>query len=99
MFNLKPEQQAIFDRVVGIVMKNDALRKRFKSANEELDKNPNASELEYINDSDEQDAVNFRAAVDAVDCEIEKVDPSLKENDSWLFSKISIAVCQNFLGD
>ncbi len=97
MLNLTPEQQAIFDRVVGLVTKNENLRSEFKSANEALDKNINGSELEYISDSDEQDAVNFRSAIDKIDSAINKADPILKNNDPWLFSKISIAVCQNLL--
>jgi hypothetical protein len=97
MLNLTPDQQAIFDRVVGIVTQNDELRRQFKAANEALDKNPNGNELEYINDSDEPDAVNFRAASDAIRAEVRRVSPSLKKDDSWLFSKISTAICHAFL--
>lgn len=96
MLNITPEQQAIFDRVVGIVTQNDELRRQFKAANDALDKNPNGNELDYINDSDESDAVDFRAANVAVGNEVSRVDPTLKATDSWLFHKICIAICHDF---
>lgn len=98
MLNLTPEQQAIFDRVVGIVTKNDELRRRYKLAYDDLNKNPNGRELDYINDSDEPDAVNFRDASDAVRIEVNNVAPSLKNDDFWLFCRISSAICHNYIG-
>jgi hypothetical protein len=97
MLNLTPEQQAIFDRVIGIVTKNDELRRQYKIAHGNMDTNPNSKDLDYINDSDEPDAVNFRAASDAVSAEVNKVSPRLKIDDIWLFHKVSIAVCHHFI--
>ena len=94
--SLTPEQQAIFDRVVGIVTQNDELRRRFKAANDELDKHPEGNELEYINDSDDPAAVEFRAACSAVDAAILNLEANLKANDFWLFDDISIEICKNF---
>ena len=99
MLNLTPEQQAVFDRVVGIVTKNDELRRQYKIAHGNMDKNPNSKDLDYINDSDEPDAVNFRAASNAVREEVKKISPGLKSDDSWLFSKISMAACRVFIDD
>jgi hypothetical protein len=94
--SLTPEQQAIFDRVVGIVTQNDELRRRFKAANDELDKHPEGNELEYINDSDDPAAVEFRSAGDAVRAEIKNTASILKTDDSFLLSRILRAVCKNF---
>ena len=96
--DLTPEQQEIFDRVVGIVTQNDELRQRFKNAVDELNKHPLADDITYINDSGDIAAVNYREAGDAVHTEVAKSAPSLKANDSWLFSKICIAICHNFIG-
>ncbi|MGL4768475.1 MAG: hypothetical protein ACRCV6_10430 [Formosimonas sp.] len=94
--NLTEEQQAIFDRVVNIVTQNSELRQRFKAANDELDKNPEGNELEYIVESDEADAVEFRAVADEVQVEIGRNAPDLKANDPWLFSDIRAAICKDF---
>jgi len=96
--NLTPEQQAIFERVVGIVTQNSELRQRFKAANDEMDKHPEGNELEYVVDSDDPAAVEFRAASDAIDMAILGIEPSLKVSDRWLFRDIAHAICTNFCG-
>jgi hypothetical protein len=97
MLNLTPEQQAIFDRVVGIVTQNNDLRQQFKTAIEELHKQPNWDDAEYMSDSDDPPAANARAANNAVDREVLKIAPGLKKNDSQLFYGVCIAICHNFL--
>ena len=92
---LTPEQQEIFDRVVGIVTQNDELRHQFKTAMDELHKQPNWENFEYIVDSDELPAVNARVANAAIDAEIMKVDPNISDGSS-LFYAIARAVCTNF---
>lgn len=94
--NLTPEQQEIFDRVVGIVTQNDALRHQFKTAIEELHKKPDWQTFSYSNDSNEPTVLNARAASDAVKVEIRRVEPSLETEDFWLFHKVCDATCDKF---
>lgn len=95
--SLTPEQQAIFDRVVGIVTQNNELRQQFKTAIEELHKQPNWDDADYMSDSDDPPAANARAADDAIDAEIKKIEPDLKKIDSWLFYEVGDAICLDFL--
>ena len=94
--DLTPEQQAIFDRVVGIVTQNDELRQRFKNAVNELNKQPLADDLDYINYSDDSASVEFRAASDAIDSSVLNVEPNLEKIDSWLYSYIGREICRDF---
>ena len=96
--NLTPEQQEIFDRVVGIVTQNDELRHQFKTAIDELHKQPNWDDANYMSDSDDPPAANARAANRAIDVEVLKIEPNLKEIDSWLFDDVCIAICHTFIG-
>ena len=96
--NLTPEQQEIFDRVVGIVTQNDELRHQFKSSNEELRKQPNWDDSYYLTDSEELPAVNARAASEAIHAEVKKIVPNLEHEDFWLFDDICISICHNFIG-
>ena len=95
--NLTSKQQAIFDRVVGIVTQNNELRQQFKTAIEELHKQPNWDDADYMSDSDDPPAANARAADDAIDAEIKKIEPDLKKVDSWLFYEVGDAICLDFL--
>ena len=97
--DLTPEQQEIFDRVVGIVTQNDELRHQFKTAVDELHKQPNWDDAKYMSDSDDPPAANARVADDAIDDEIKRVAPDLKKEDSWLFHEVAYAVCREFLGN
>ncbi len=94
--DLSPEQQEIFDRVVGIVTQNDELRHQFKTAIDELHKQPNWDDVQYISDSKEPAAVNFRAAFDRVKEVAEEVEPTLKTTSPILFGQICSVVCDNF---
>lgn len=98
MLNLTPEQQEIFDRVVGVVTQNDELRHQFKTANEELRKQPDWKDFNYRTDSDDPAAVNSRAVHAALMAEISKVAPNLESSDSWLFDDVYIAIGHNFIG-
>jgi hypothetical protein len=95
--DLTPEQQEIFDRVVGVVTQNDELRHQFKTAVEELRKQPEWQDFNYRTDSDDPAAVNARSANAAVRAEISKVAPNLKSSDSLLFGDVYIAIGHNFL--
>lgn len=95
--NLTPEQQEIFDRVVGIVTQNDELRRQFKTANEELRKQPEWQDFNYRTDSDDPAAVNSRAAHAALEAEISKVAPNLESSDFLLFGDVYIAIGHDFL--
>ena len=97
MLNLTPEQQATFDRVVGIVTQNNELRQQFKTAIEELHKQPNWDDAEYMSESNDPPAANARAANAAVRSSVIEVTQDLNRSDSWLFSKICIAICHDFL--
>jgi len=94
--NLTDEQQTIFDRVMGIVTLNNQLRHQFKTAIEELHKQPNWDDVEYMFDSDELPAVNARLADDAIDAAIEHTEPNLRKSDSRLFYEIRSAICKDF---
>ena len=94
--NLTPEQQEIFDRVVGIVTQNDELRHQFKTAIEELHKQPNWDDANYMSDSDDPPAANARAASAAVRLEVSKIAPDLMEKDSWLFRDVVHQICRDF---
>lgn len=96
MLDLTPEQQAVFDRVVSIVTKNAELRQQYKTAIEELHKQPNWDNPDYMVDSDDIPAVNARAANDAIDTAIRGVEPDLAVRDSWLFDDVCIAICKDF---
>ncbi|MCE1270001.1 MAG: hypothetical protein LWW88_00205 [Acinetobacter sp.] len=95
--NLTPEQQEIFDRVVGIITQNDELRNQFKTAVEEVNKHPMADDANYMSDSNDEVIVNYRKVANEVREEVKEVVPNLKADDSWLFSKICIAICHNFI--
>ena len=95
--DLTPEQQEIFDRVVGIVTQNDELRHQFKTAIDELHKQPNWDDAEYLTDSEDLPAANARAASAAVHTEVKKVAPTLKADDSWLFRDVCAAICHSFI--
>ena len=96
--DLTPEQQEIFDRVVGIVTQNDELRHQFKTAIDELHKQPNWDDANYLSDSDDPPAVNARLANVAVRTELTKIVPSLEKEDFWLFGDIFVAICHDFIG-
>jgi hypothetical protein len=97
MLNLTPEQKTIFDRVVGIVTQNNDLRQQFKTAIEELHKQPNWDDAEYMSDSDDEPAENARVALEAIKIEINKIESALKTTNSKLFHALCSAVCNNFL--
>ena len=94
--DLTPEQQEIFDRVVGIVTQNDELRHQFKTAMNELHKQPNWDDANYMSDSDDPPAANARVVLKLVKIEINKLEPELKEFDSWLYDDICDVICNNY---
>jgi len=98
VLKLTPEQQAIFDRVVGAVVENIELRQKFKSAMADLHMQPNWDDAEYMSDSDDPPAANARAVNREIDLEVSRVAENLKERDSWLFHKICAEVCRQFIG-
>ena len=95
--DLTPEQQEIFDRVVGIVTQNDELRHQFKTAVEEINKHRMAEDINYMADSEEEVAVNYRTAINTVREEIKKINSELKTSNPALHSKTLRAICDNFL--
>lgn len=96
MLILTPEQQAKLDHVVGVVAQNSVLRQWFKTSMNELHKQPNWDDPDYMADSDDSPAVNSRAVLDAVKLEIKKVDSNLITVDPWLFDKVCDAICSDF---
>ena len=95
--DLTPEQQEIFNRVVGIVTQNDGLRHQFKTAIDELHKQPNWDDFNYMTDSDDPPAANSRAVLDLVKFKINETEPMLSKNNPDLFSDIYDAICESFL--
>ena len=79
--DLTPEQQEIFDRVVGIVTHKHSM----------------AEDTNYMADSEEEVAVNYRTAINTVREEIKKINSELKTSDPALHSKTLRAICDNFL--
>ena len=56
-----------------------------------------ADDLNYMADSEEDVAVNYRNAANAVRAEVRKMIPNIETEDFWLFSDICTAIYHSFI--